>query len=231
MSCKPTYKGKRYNSLEELKSSVLASQKQEAQQLYSQYLDTIFPDSKVKDIVYHGTHAKFDKFDYNYLPKADAGFYFTKDKKYAENFGNPMPALLNTTNPNYTEELLNVETVERLFTTEYKESTDSIIGKDAVLDLPPSDADVIVMMRDNQIHILGSKQDIEGFKRFVDNTNSIQYQLPRGRGLEEFVASEKTIRDLAAFKNGKLQVGKFSITEEEFNSMTKDEQDNLLKCL
>lgn len=29
---------------------------------YSQYLDTIFPDSKVKDIVYHGTDATFEKF-------------------------------------------------------------------------------------------------------------------------------------------------------------------------
>ncbi len=30
-------------------------------QQYSKYLDTIFPDSKVKDIVYHGTDAKFQK--------------------------------------------------------------------------------------------------------------------------------------------------------------------------
>ena len=45
MSCKPTYKGKRYNSLEELKSSVITpQQKQQAQQLYSQYVDAIKPD-------------------------------------------------------------------------------------------------------------------------------------------------------------------------------------------
>jgi hypothetical protein len=37
--------------------------KQQALQLYSQYLDTIFPNSKVKDIVYHGAYEKFDKFD------------------------------------------------------------------------------------------------------------------------------------------------------------------------
>jgi len=29
---------------------------------YSQYLDSIFPDSKIKDIVYHGTYEKFNKF-------------------------------------------------------------------------------------------------------------------------------------------------------------------------
>ena len=33
----------------------LSQQKQQALQLYSQYLKTIFPDSQVKDIVYHGT--------------------------------------------------------------------------------------------------------------------------------------------------------------------------------
>ena len=60
MSCLPTYKGKRYNSLEELykANQITPQQKQQAQQLYSQYLDTIFPNSKVKDIVYHGSKNK-----------------------------------------------------------------------------------------------------------------------------------------------------------------------------
>ena len=42
MSCKPTYKGKRYNSLEELykANGVNEQQKQQAQQLYSSYLQT-----------------------------------------------------------------------------------------------------------------------------------------------------------------------------------------------
>ena len=43
MSCKPTYKGVRYNSLEELyrANGVNEQQKQQAQQLYSQYLDSL----------------------------------------------------------------------------------------------------------------------------------------------------------------------------------------------
>lgn len=49
MSCKPTYKGVRYNSLEELYNANGANT-QQAQQLYSQYLDTIFPDSKVAEM-------------------------------------------------------------------------------------------------------------------------------------------------------------------------------------
>lgn len=40
MSCLPTYKGKRYNSIKELKSSTITpQQKQQAQQLYSQYVE------------------------------------------------------------------------------------------------------------------------------------------------------------------------------------------------
>lgn len=43
MSCKPTYKGKRYNSLEELyrANGVTPQQKQQAQIIYSQYLDSL----------------------------------------------------------------------------------------------------------------------------------------------------------------------------------------------
>ena len=42
MSCKPTYKGVRYNSLEELYNAngVNEQQKQQAQQVYSSYLQT-----------------------------------------------------------------------------------------------------------------------------------------------------------------------------------------------
>ena len=42
---------------------------------YSAYLDSIFPDSQVKDILYHGTFNKFDKFKNT----KDFGFHFAKD--------------------------------------------------------------------------------------------------------------------------------------------------------
>ena len=43
MGCKPTYKGKRYNSLEELYNANEANpnQKKQAQQLYSEYLESL----------------------------------------------------------------------------------------------------------------------------------------------------------------------------------------------
>jgi hypothetical protein len=56
------------------------------QQQYSQYLDSIFPNSKVKDIVFHGSASEFDAFEKEKLgintksPSAYNGFFFAKDK-------------------------------------------------------------------------------------------------------------------------------------------------------
>lgn len=63
-------------------SQITPQQKQQAQELYAQYLDTIFPDSKVQDIVYHGSYTKIDKFSKEFLgkntqaPSAKKGFFF-----------------------------------------------------------------------------------------------------------------------------------------------------------
>ena len=65
-------------------SKITPQQKQQAQQQYSQYLDTIFPDSKVKDIVYHGSSQfGFDTFSKEKLGEftgsgsAKLGFFFS----------------------------------------------------------------------------------------------------------------------------------------------------------
>lgn len=47
----------------------------------------------------------------------------------------------------------------------------------------------------NERNILYDKSSIE---EKIQNQSNVQYQLPQGREIEEFVASEKTIRDLAA---------------------------------
>jgi hypothetical protein len=54
---------------------------------YSAYLDAIFPDSKVKDIVYHGSYAEIDEFLKEFLGKntraesAKKGFFFSSSFK------------------------------------------------------------------------------------------------------------------------------------------------------
>ena len=81
---------------------ITPQQKQQALQLYSQYLDTIFPDSKVKDIVYHSTDATFDKFkkqDIKLLnPNIDEGLYFSKNPNYYDKKINTYSVILNLKN-------------------------------------------------------------------------------------------------------------------------------------
>ena len=146
---------------------ITPQQKQQAQQLYSQYLDTIFPDSKVKDIVYHGTKGynkitgeelpKFEKFDKSFIGKGQGlrsddmakGFYFGS-YKIADRVGTRIiPAILNVQEENNT-------TVRR--------ATEDFDTK----------GDVFVVFEPEQIHILGGKQDAEGFKRFVNSLETVQ---------------------------------------------------------
>ena len=71
-------------------NQITPQQKQQAQQLYSQYLNTIFPDSKVKDIVYHGITSKlkekFDRFSKEFIKSGQGrygedGFFFSENKE------------------------------------------------------------------------------------------------------------------------------------------------------
>jgi hypothetical protein len=71
---------------------------------YSRYLDTIFPDSKVRDIVYHGSQniEKFDNFNIGDTDnKKSFGIYFgNRYSHYAgEGYHHSICALLNITNP------------------------------------------------------------------------------------------------------------------------------------
>jgi hypothetical protein len=237
-----------FNSLmeyeqKELGTTLTPQQKQQALQLYSQYLDSIFPDSKVKDIVYHGTNAKFDKFDKTKLGTKtinktnQLGFYFS-DKKVAAMFNSLLPKdYYNATDEKleklYTQysekygEIKAKEILDELVTRSYDKSkmferiylpdsnfisaiinsknpltadtnefaggtrgdgqeitnayknkaknNDSIILpalEDGGLGGEEFESDNYVVFEPEQVHILGNKQDIEGFKKFVDSSTS-----------------------------------------------------------
>ena len=252
MSCRPTYKGVRYNSLEELyeANGVNEQQKQQAQILYSQYLDTIFPNSKVKDIVYHGTNATFEKFMKMYnnihfgtLKAAKERLKTIKEirKSTTENI---YPVLLNIEKPIITDADFDWELdsageqpdpYELIKTVGYLDNwlyENGYLPKEEsdMFGLPDKSIPERVALWKNhdsyiyinfvedkgsksysvfepeQIHILESKQDIQGFKEFVNKSNNTQYQLPQGREQEEYVASEKTIRDLAARMSDRIGI-------------------------
>lgn len=138
------------------------------QEQYTQYLDTIFPDSKVKDIVYHGTKnydssgkekPKFDKFDKSFIGKSNGlrsddmakGFYFGS-YAIADRVGTRIiPVILDIQDVNNTTVRRNTKDFD-------------------------TTGDVFVVFEPEQIHILGSKADIEGFKDWLNKqeVNSIQ---------------------------------------------------------
>jgi hypothetical protein len=180
------------------------------QEQYSQYLNTIFPDSKVKDIVYHGyklikdsygrDDLKIEKFD---KAKAPKGFYFTTDKNYANTFTEKytnvketgvIQAIVNLKNPKQQKDLFKTD--PKIATAENK---DSFIGND--MGFAEEKQDVIVVFEPEQIHILGSNQDIEGFRDFVQRK---QFQKltaeEKARTMEQITKEHRSItalKDLA----------------------------------
>ena len=167
---------------------------------YSQYLDSIFPDSKVKDIVYHAASKAFDdKFLEN-----KGGIHFTTSSfnanwrinnllDYTQKDFNPrvIAAILNIKNAN-----INISSVHSdSFQSDIIGGFDSVIGEerntlekgdvysnytigDYTVKVVDGNANIAVK-NSNQIHILGSKQDIDGFKIFVNKSQkSISSEKP-----------------------------------------------------
>jgi hypothetical protein len=141
---------------------------------YEKYLSTIFPDSQVKEVVYHGT-MKGSKMK----EEGAKGFvtYFSTDHEYANTFGFPVNrevymAKINVKNPykahapladvpkevHDSDEYVNPRIVKNT-----NSSFDSVIGVDAGQDK----GNTIAVFSPEQIHILGSPKDIEGFKKYI----------------------------------------------------------------
>lgn len=80
---------------EQIKEKVKQFESKEAIKLYQEYLKTIFPESKFKEIFYHGSDNKFESFlspgkdGYEkkyYNPTGSAGIYFSNKLNYAEQY-------------------------------------------------------------------------------------------------------------------------------------------------
>jgi hypothetical protein len=144
-------------------SKITPQQKQQALQLYSQYLDSIFPDSKVKEIVYHLTDTKFDD-----IKLGRAGLlYFTG----ASNIDAWKQIYKNTTNQDFTYTIpyvIDTDWAEIL--EEDRVVTDTIFYNPEKTVYEKRGLFETTIDAEKKAVRLGSKQDIEGFKRFVATT-------------------------------------------------------------
>jgi len=200
---------------------------------YNQYLNTIFPNSKVKDILYHGTESKkkFDKFLYNkegihvgtklaawwrldemaefeentnlseiptYLKNKIypviinlENYYLGRDFLEAENLDIPYEIydeIYKTKGASsddlrklaitlFYDNILTKEQAKELIRQNDVEYIKKITGKNGYIyknKLEDSDSNSYVVFEPEQIHILGGKQDIEGFKKFVNQSNEVK---------------------------------------------------------
>lgn len=147
-------------------------------QKYSQYVNTIFPDSKVKNVVYHGTDNVFDKFEKGHTDakgqKTDTvGFHFIEKKavkEYSGLYGEMKAVILDFKNPISAKYNADSPKNSTSFKLEFLKEKDVKDFKDQGYDsgiILRNGENEFVAFEPEQIHILGSKRDLEGFKKFV----------------------------------------------------------------
>ena len=219
---------------------------------YSQYLDTIFPQSGVKDIVYHGTGfpdtvTKFKGrtyFSNLYIASEYAAWDERMRQEYAFSEGKPdvkskaqvIPAVINLTNPIYLDKV-NFKETEK----EYP-GHDGIYAENTIDPLTGNELQIVVFDSKNT-HVLGSPQDIEGFKDFVSKDVNATIE-----NLEtEILSNPETIFVVEADQAGNIYTEETGVTKlkaypnvvtiitaKDFNStesLTAAEQDSLKEDL
>ena len=182
------------------------------EQEYSKYLNTIFPDSKVKDIIYRRSPRK-NVTNFNKREKLD-GFdqpgisSITREHlNRIENFGdNLYTILVNIKNPYSTSK--DYDLLKKGEGVQEK-------GYDGII----SNGGEVNVFEPEQIHILGSKEDIKGFKKFKSKNEL--YQLSNK-------STEKEIEELDTLvKNLLTDIG---VNVKEVNEL-KDANGNLINAV
>ena len=142
---------------------------------YSQYLDTIFPNSKVKDIVYHSSPSNFTKF--KDPSSSGLSHIWFSEKPLNNQFGsNIYSVLVNIQdpliqgNPDYDKELRSFESpVNPDWVNNYHKNGELPKFKyDGTIRSSSVDSGKSITVRNpTQIHILGDNEDIERFSQFI----------------------------------------------------------------
>jgi hypothetical protein len=179
-------------------------------QQYSAYLDTIFPNSKVKDVVYHGGPIQItNKFNESLTEDGlYKGIYFTDNQSYLKELNKIKPtskvtSVIINAKDNYNME----EPIGYGVGQEWKlEQYDSISGKDSG---QTSEGNIYAVRSPEQIYVLGSKQDVEGFKQFVKAPSAI---LQRD-GAPQSIANNQT---LAKVKEAITKMGVSLVTLADY---------------
>jgi hypothetical protein len=238
---------------------VSQQQKQEAQQQYSQYLDTIFPDSKVKEIVHHGSSVKIEEFEVQREPL----FHFGTVGAALQRGGVIHNILLNIEELQHINDgmwflgtekggllkllldrgILTKDQAQRILDIKNEAISNSYhdypgartqegeqagakelqkilhnrnIGFSYVNLSEDAGSFSYAVPKPEQIHILGSKKDIEGFKKFIGNENNVQET--QGPPVRRIPKSKKT--------KTVLDIGIANVTKSEIESKIQENKDH-----
>jgi hypothetical protein len=125
---------------------------------YIQHLNSIFSSSKIKNIAYHDS----DTENIEYFSKTDNGIWSTGDENWWQRGKYKYSLLINTTNPFITKDAINSSYSKEFFLNPANKKYDALITTGTSNDIKKG---VYVVMNPEQIYILGSKKDIESFKK------------------------------------------------------------------
>lgn len=150
---------------------------------YADYVNSIFPDSTIKEVVYHGTNNEFDEFEPGHADaktgKIDTlGFHFIEEagrNDYAETYGKMLPVVVDIKNPVTAE--YSVEDGSPAQKLEYMKESDKKEFKEQGYDggiIEGAGAKEYVAFDQKQAHILGGKKDIAAFKKWKEQSQKAE---------------------------------------------------------
>ena len=170
-----------------------------SKQDYINYLTTIFPDSQLKDILFHGSNKRIEEvkefqdvereeqMDY---PIED-GIFFSREKEYS---GNSHPA--EEYGKVITAAIVNIKNPEKGYETDAfrgrrrNKKSDAIFGtyvrtqkedtekqkaraKQRLEAFKPENHNIVVVFKPSQVHLLGNEKDLGMFKEFVESGSEV----------------------------------------------------------
>ncbi len=137
---------------------------------YEAYVNSIFPDSKIKDVLWHGTDEEFEKYD---ASKTGANFQFSKGIHFDRDAGKAgywgrrtMPAVINA------QDVFVVEDAGDLEFARDRYRSGRMLGMrfDTVVSnfQTETGGQYVSVAEPEQVHFLGTPSDVNDFRQFVN---------------------------------------------------------------
>jgi hypothetical protein len=182
-------------------------------QLYSGYLDTIFPNSDIKKILYHGTKSKeLEGGSFRVSQDGTYGsgvYFFDRNHKYSVGeFGDNTIFVKINSSMAFNNILLKQEwskLANKLKDSPDYHHRDSLSGfinqyirkegYDTIIDYYGSDIVYVALYLEN-IHILGDEKDILSFKKYVEANKNNQLINEIKDGVEDLFNTKPNLKNI-----------------------------------